>query len=57
MIVTEQMDQAMNEQSFDFDRERMSRFLSLTGCDRNGDNYIAEHVRLNMKEPPFAQRE
>jgi len=57
MIIAEQMDQAMNEQSFEFNRKRMPRLFRLARCNRNGDHNIAEHVRLNMEETSLAQRE
>ena len=57
MIVAEQMDQPMNKQSFDLNGKRMSSFICLTRGKRNGDHNIAEHFRLDVKEPPLAQRE
>jgi len=57
MIEAEQMDQPMNEQSFDLNVQRMSSFICLACGNRNGDHDIAEHFRLDMGEPPLAQRE
>ena len=57
MIETEQMDQPMNEQSFDLNVQRMSSFIRLACGNRNGDHDIAEHVWLDMGELPLTQRE
>ncbi len=57
MIVAEQMDQAMNKQSFEFNGKRVTCLIRLARCNRNGDHNIAEHVRLNMEEATLTQRE
>jgi hypothetical protein len=46
----------MNEQSLDFNSQRMPFFIRLARCSRDGDHDIAEQVRLNFGEPPPAER-
>ena len=57
MIVAEQMEQAMNEQSFEFNGKGMTCLIRLARRNRHGDHNITEHVRLDMGEAPLAKRE
>lgn len=57
MVVTDQVQKAVDQQAFQFLLQRKARVNSLLPCHGHRYDDIPEHVRLDPSETPFAQRE
>ena len=57
MIVSEQVEQAMDKEHYDLAIQGMPRLCCLSDGDGNGNDKITQYLRLDMGEASFPERE